>query len=160
MDNTKEIIVSLMSLIDDKGQLFDEIMKITLQQKKDIEENEAKDIEQLVNRKQAVIDSIDKIDKSFSDKLNLLKKQLNVDSLEQVDYIKYPELKELKYKVEEIMSLAQKITQIEGANKTKLISIMNNLRKEMKQLSVGKKSIKAYESPIINNDGIYIDKKK
>ncbi len=37
---------------------------------------------------------------------------------------------------------------------------MNRLKKEITLINKGKKSIKAYENPVINNDGIYIDKKK
>ncbi|MHB1392793.1 MAG: flagellar export chaperone FlgN [Clostridia bacterium] len=160
MDTINSIISELLSLIDKKRQLFDNIMEITLEQKKDIEEKGANNIEKLVNRKQTVIDKIDEIDKSFAEELNLLKKQLKVNNLEEVDFTKYPFLKILKLKVEEIMSLAQKIMKIEESNKEKLALIMNELKKEMKKISVGKKSIKAYEKPNINNDGIYIDKKK
>ena len=160
MDNANSAITELLGQLDKKRKLFDNIMEITLEQKKDIEENEANNIEELVRQKQSAIDSIDEIDKIFSERLNLLKRQLKVNTLEEVDFTKYPMLKNLKLKVEEIMSLAQKIMQIEESNKEKLASIMNELKKEMKQLSVGKRSIKAYEQPIINNDGIYIDKKK
>lgn len=160
METVSSIITELISLIDEKRLLFGNIMEITLEQKKDIEENGANNIEKLVNQKQTVIDKIDEIDKSFSEGLNLLKKQLKVNTLEEVDFTKYPMLKNLKLKVEEIMSLAQKIMQIEESNKAKLAGLMNELKKEMKKISVGKKSIKAYEKPNINNDGIYIDKKK
>ncbi len=80
--------------------------------------------------------------------------------MEDVDFIEYPMLKTLKLNVEEIMSLAQSIMQIEESNKEKLVGIINGIKKEMKQLSVGKKSIKAYEKSDIINDGIYIDKRK
>ncbi len=157
VDNT---IVELMSLLEKKQLLFDRIMEITLEQKKVLEENEADKIESLVGRKQSVIDSIDEIDMSFSQGLKTLKKHLNVQVLEEVDFTKYPELKDLKLKVEEIMSMAQEIMLIERSNKEKLVSIMNEMKKEIKQIKAGKKSIKAYEKPIISNDGIYIDKKK
>lgn len=160
MDTINGIITELINLIDSKRRLFDNIMGITLEQKKDIEGNEANNIEQLVKRKQTVIDNIDEIDKSFSEELNLLKKQLKVNSLEEVDFTKYPVLKTLKLKVEEIMALAQKIMKIEESNKEKLTLITNELKKEIKQINVGKRSIKAYGVPILNNDGIYIDKKK
>ena len=160
MDNTNSVIIELLSLTDKKKQLFDSILEITLAQKKDIEENAANKIEGLVSKKQSVIDSIDEIDKSFSEKFKLLKKQLMVNSLEEVDFTKYPELKNLKLKVEEIMSMAQEIMLIERSNKEKLVSIMNEMKKEIKQIKAGKKSIKAYERPITNNDGIYVDKKK
>ena len=157
VDNT---IVELMSLLEKKQLLFDRIMEITLEQKKVLEENEADKIESLVGRKQSVIDSIDEIDMSFSQGLKTLKKHLNVQVLEEVDFTKYPELKDLKLKVEEIMSKAQEIMLIEMSNKEKLVSIMNEMKKEIKQIKAGKKSIKAYERPITNNDGIYVDKKK
>ena len=160
MEDFNGIIVQLMELIDQKAELFSKIMEVTLEQKKDIEENAANKIEKLVSQKQSVIDNIDEIDKSFSERFNLLKKQLKVNTLEEVDFTKYPELRNLKLKVEEIMSIAQEIMHIEESNKKKLTAIMNDLKKEIKQINVGKKSIKAYEKPIINNDGIYIDKKK
>lgn len=160
MDNGNSTITELLDLIDKKRQLFDSIMEITLEQKKDIEENQANNIEELVGKKQSVIDNIDEIDRTFSGLLELLKKQLKVSSLEDVDFTKYPALKILKLKVEGIMSSAQNIMKIEESNKEKLTSIMNELKKEMKQMSVGRKSIKAYETPVFNNDGIYIDKKK
>ena len=160
MDNTNSVIIELLSLIDKKKQLFDSILEITLEQKKDIEEDKANNIEKLVARKQSAIDSIDEIDKSFAERFNLLKKHLNIKTLEELDLSKYPMLKRLKLKVEEIMSLARNIMEIEVSNKEKLTAIMNELKSDMKQLSVGKKSVKAYEKPNTYNDGIYIDKKK
>lgn len=160
MDNINNMITELLSLLDRKKQLFGNIMEITLQQKSDIEENAAGSIEELVNKKQAVIDRVNEIDKAFSGLVELLKKQLQVDSLEKADFVKYPLLKSIKPKVEEIMALAKEIMEIEVSNKEKLISIMDEIRKEMRQMSVGRKSIKAYETPVINNDGIYVDKKK
>ncbi|HOS68814.1 MAG TPA: flagellar export chaperone FlgN [Bacillota bacterium] len=157
VDNT---IVELMSLLEKKKKLFDSIMEITLEQKKELDNNETDKMQSLVGRKQSVIDSIDEIDRSFSQGINTLKKHLNVQALEEVDFTKYPELKGLKLKVEEIMSKAQEIMLIEMSNKEKLMSIMNGMKKEINQIKAGKKSIKAYEKPIINNDGIYIDKKK
>lgn len=160
MDGTNEVIEQLIALIDKKSELFHSIMDITLEQKKDIEENKANNIQELVERKQHVIDKINEIDGTFSEKLNLLKKNLNVNTMEEVDIAKYPAMKNIKLKVEEIMSMAQEIMQIEMSNKEKLSSMINELKKEMKQISVGKKSLKAYEPPVLNNDGIYIDKKK
>jgi len=160
MDNANNRITELVSLIDKKKQLFDNIMDITLEQKKDIDENAANNIEKLVNQKQSVIESIDEIDKSFSEKFNLLKKQLKINTLEEIDFSKYPEMKNLKRKVVEITAMAQDIMIIEESNKKKLVSIISGLKNEIKQINQGKKSIKAYEKPNINNDGIYIDKKK
>jgi hypothetical protein len=160
MDNINNAVAELVDLLDKKSKLFDTIMEITLEQKKDMDENAANNIEKLVNQKQSIIESVDEIDKSFSEKLNLMKRELKVNTLEEIDFSKYPEMKNLKLKVVEIVSVAQDIMGIEESNKKKLIVLMNGLKKEINQINAGKKSIKAYEKPNINNDGIYIDKKK
>jgi hypothetical protein len=58
------------------------------------------------------------------------------------------------------MSFAKEIMTIEESNRDKLNILLNELKKEMKHISLGKKSIRAYEKPAAYNDGIYIDKKK
>ncbi|MGI6585235.1 MAG: hypothetical protein GX301_07275 [Gracilibacteraceae bacterium] len=160
MKKVSSTIIELLSLLEKKRELFDSIMKITLDQKKDLEENKGDKMEDLVGQKQTVINSVDEIDRSFSEGLNLLKKHLNVQTLEEVDFTKYPELRNLKLKVEEIMSMAQDIILIEKSNREKLVSVMNEMKREIKQINTGKRSIKAYEKANINNDGIYIDRKK
>lgn len=160
MDNANKVVTELIGLLEQKGRLFDTIMKITLEQKKDIDENTADNIEVYIKQKQEVMDTIDVIDKDFSVKFDLLKKALNIGSMEDADFLKYPALKDLKHRVEAIMSQAREIAVIEEENKEKLSYLMNGLMKEIKQLNVGKRSIKAYESPAIRNDGIYIDRKK
>jgi len=160
MDNANKVLTELIGLLEKKSRLFDTIMEITLEQKKDIDENTADNIEEYIKQKQEVIDTIDSIDRNFSEKFDLLKRSLNIGSMENADFLKYPALKELKLKVEGIMSQAREIAAIEEENKEKLSFLMNGLMKEIKQLNVGKRSIKAYESPGIRNDGIYIDRKK
>ncbi len=160
MGKVNSTIIELLSLLEKKRKLFDSIMKITMEQKKDLEENKGDKMEDLVGQKQAVINNVDEIDRSFSEGLNLLKKHLNVQTLEEIDFTKYPELRNIKLKVEEIMSMAQDIILIEKSNREKLVSVMNEMKKEIKQINTGKKSIKAYEKANINNDGIYIDRKK
>ncbi len=159
MNGINDLITVLLDLLDKKKRLFDEIMEITMEQKKDIEENDASNIEALIKRKQKAIDSVDRIDKTFSIEFSQFKKQLNIDKLDEVDQERYPLLKILKQKVEDIIDQAQNIAKIEEYNKDKLTMRLEELKKEMKHLSVGKKSIQAYQNPAFGN-GAYIDKKK
>lgn len=159
MNTTDSIINELLELMDKKSALFKNIMEITLEQKKDIE-NGVENMEKLIKEKQTIIDSVDKIDALFSERINVLKNQLKVNTLEEIDSTKYPMMKSLKNKVDEIMSQARKIMDIEESNKNELIKLMNDLTKEMKQMKVGRKSLKAYETPVVNSDGIYIDRRK
>jgi adenylyl- and sulfurtransferase ThiI len=62
--------------------------------------------------------------------------------------------------VNKAMELAGKVMELESSNREKLNEIFDEVKKELKQINVGKRSLKAYEKPIEQNDGIYIDRKK
>lgn len=155
-----QLIKDLNYITEQKLKLFKEILNITILQREDIENNKAENIGTLVDRKQKVIDAIDKLDQSFLQRYQKLKDELHLDRPDRIDTSKYPELKTLKHYVEEIMELAGKVMELESSNREKLNEIFDEVKKELKQINVGKRSLKAYEKPIEQNDGIYIDRKK
>ncbi|MFZ5354305.1 MAG: flagellar export chaperone FlgN [Bacillota bacterium] len=155
-----QLVTNLHKLIDKKIELFNEILAITVKQKDDIINNSADNIEELVNSKQQVINRIDEIDKAFKQLFDLLKKSLNVDSLESINPKEYPALIDLKGKVSSVMAIAGEIMKLENENRDKMNMLFNEVKAELRQMKTGKKSLKAYESPVINNDGVFIDKKK
>ncbi len=155
-----QLINDLNKIIEQKLKLFKEIQDITILQNKDIVGNKAENIEELIKRKQQVIDAIDKLDKSFLEGYSHLKDELKLDKPDKIDTDKYPQLKNLKSCVKEIIELAGDIMELENVNREKLNNIFIEVKKELKQINVGKRSLKAYEVPFIQNDGIYIDKKK
>jgi molybdopterin converting factor small subunit len=156
----EQVIANLNKLLDKKVEYFSEIQNITLVQKSDIETNSAEKIEELVKQKQQIIDKVDSIDTAFKQQFNTLKISLGIESLEKADLVKYPSLGQLKSKVKIIMAYAEQIMKLENENNQKLNELLSSIRQELKQLKVGKKSLKAYDNPVINRDGIYIDKKK
>lgn len=160
MQEIDKNILNLHRLMDKKIELFGNIKEVTLLQEEDIEKNEAKNIEALVQKKQAVINRIDEIDAAFSQQFEGLKKYLKVERLEEIDVKKFPELGELKAKVQKVLSLAQEIMAVEQENKEKINNVFGNLKNQLKSINVGKKSIKAYGPQVLNNDGIYFDRKK
>ena len=160
LENSKETIKNLLELLNKKEELYTGLLEITMAQKKDIEENDANNIEKLIEGKQVIIDEINVIDKIFVTTYENLKTGMNVKEIRKLDIIKYPELSDVKAKVGNIMSLANEIMQLEKENKDKLTSLFEDVKRELKNLKQGKKSLKAYDSKPIMRDGIYIDKKK
>lgn len=155
-----QLISDLNQIIEEKLELFHEMYKITVAQQKDIEENEADNIEVLVQQKQEVIDRIDKLDESFLAGFNKLKKEFQLDSIDLIDTNKYPEMMNIKNHIKSIMGMAHKMMELENSNREKLDSLFQNVKNELKQINTGKRSLKAYELKPIYNDGIFIDKKK
>lgn len=155
-----QLIKDLNYIMEQKLKLFKAMLDITILQKEDIENNRAENIGALVDKKQMVIDEIDKLDKSFLEGYQQLKIELKLDRPDRIDTDKYPELKTLKLFVEDIMEQAGRIMELENSNREKLNAIFNEVKSELRQINAGKRSIKAYEKPAIQNDGIYIDRKK
>lgn len=155
-----QLINDLNRIIEKKLELFNKLYDITLEQKKDIENNEADNIEILVQQKQQVIDKIDKLDADFLAGYNKLKEELQIDNLDFTDTAKYPEMKNIKAHIEKIMGMAHKIMELENSNRERLESIFQDVKNELRQIKAGKRSLKAYEPTPVYNDGIFIDKKK
>jgi Asp-tRNA(Asn)/Glu-tRNA(Gln) amidotransferase C subunit len=151
---------NLNQIIEQKLELFKEIYNITIAQQKDIADNEANNIESLVQQKQQVIDKVDKLDQAFLAQYNRLKEELQLDSLDLIDTDKHPEMKNVKEHIKSIMGMAHKIMELENSNREKLDSIFQGVKNELRQIKAGKRSVTAYESKPTYNDGIFIDKKK
>lgn len=156
----KQLISDLTQIIKQKLELFNALYDITITQQKDIETNKADNIEALIQQKQQIIDQVDKLDERFLTGHKKLKVELGLENLEKADTSKYPELKEIKFIVEQIMGMARQIMELENSNREKLDVIFREIKNELRQINVGKKSLKAYEPTPLYNDGIFIDKKK
>ena len=154
------LVQNLNHIMQQKLALFGVIYDITLMQQQDIENNQADNIEELVQKKQQVIDNIDKLDTDFLEGYKRLKDELQLDSLDKVDINKHPELKDIKDNVQKITHMARKIMELENSNRLKLDAIFQSVKNELRQINTGKRSLKAYEAQPVHNDGIYIDKKK
>jgi len=154
------LIQNLSQIMEQKLELFSEIYDITLLQQKDIENNQAEQIEALVQQKQQIIDRVDRLDVSFLEGYKRLKEELSLDSLDKIDLSKHPELRNIKASVTEITQMAHKIMELENSNRQKLDAIFQGVKNELRQINTGRRSIKAYEAQPVYNDGIYIDKKK
>lgn len=155
-----QLINELNEIIGKKLELFNEMYKITVDQQKDIEQNEAGNIEVLVQQKQQIIDKIDKLDESFLAGFNNVKKEFQLDSVELIDTKKHPEMIVIKNHIKSIMGMAHKIMELENNNSKKLDSIFQSVKEELKQINTGKRSLRAYDQKPTNNDGMFIDKKK
>ncbi len=155
-----QLISDLNHIIEKKLELFHELYRITIAQQKDIDENEADNIEVLVQQKQMVIENINKLDESFLAGFNKLKNEFQLDSIDLIDTNKYPEMMNIKNHIKSIMGMAHKIMELENSNSEKLSKIFQNVKNELKQINTGKRSLKAYEPKPVYNDGVYIDRKK
>jgi len=159
MGNNK-LIVKMQELLKEKKAALDIIYNMTVKQREDIEKNEGENLKEFIDIKQEQIDKIDNIDELFEDAFNEFKKELNIQSIETLDFKLYPGLKTIKDQTEDIVNLGKKAMELEIVNKEKLEALIENIKSDINQVKAGKKSIHAYDVQNVNTDGVYIDKKK
>lgn len=156
----KELIDKMIAILDKKQHEFHKIYDITKKQKEDLDQNNGDSLTKLVQEKQKHIDRVDELDSNFSECFELLKKELDIESIDSIDIKQYPEFNIIKNKISGIISLAKDIMEIESYNNKKAEEIFSTIKSELKKIKQGKATMKAYQMPTLYTDGIYIDKKK
>ena len=159
-ESVEQMLHRLVNLLEEKMIAMESIQALTLKQKEDIEENLGDNINSFIDKKQVEIDKINTIDEKFEDIVKKIKVELGIESLEQIDADRFPQLKVIRKKTEEIIDLANSIMKLEEYNKNKIIEIIDQIKNDLKTVKLGQKSVKAYEKPSIDIGGIYIDRKK
>jgi len=156
----KDLVMKLQSLLEEKKASMESIYSLTMDQKEDIEKNQGENLNTFIDKKQKEIDKIHLIDDNFQDMVMQLKKELEIEALDDIDIEIYSEFKSVKELTKQILDLAKIIMELEEQNKIKVQEILDNIKNEIKTIKLGQKSVKAYEKPNINAGGIYIDSKK
>ena len=159
-ESVEQMLHRLVNLLEEKMIAMESIQALTLKQKEYIEENLGDNINSFIDKKQVEIDKINTIDEKFEDIVKKIKVELGIESLEQIDADRFPQLKVIRKKTEEIIDLANSIMKLEEYNKNKIIEIIDQIKNDLKTVKLGQKSVKAYEKPNIHVGGIYIDRKK
>ncbi len=161
MDNSPEKYVDrLNECLAKKYKLLAQMLSLTESQTKALEEGNIEALEALINDKQAAIDSIDRIDEQFETYFQRLKQELKVKSLEELKGAGIKGSKELQELTSKVMSLISQISKLEKENNDKANRVLNSMKKEIKQISQGKKMRSAYSPVPPQTPSYFIDKKK
>lgn len=160
MDEIEKLSNHLIENLKTKKKYLFNILSLTKFQTKAIESQEDEKLSQYINEKQIAIDNINILDKDFIDKFNLVKASLGVTSLDEVKNNSNSPLKNVKTELDDIYKLIEQISVIEKENSTKLNKEFDDIKSKIKEVHAGKKIINAYNSEIIQNDGVFLDTKK
>lgn len=118
--NIKDLMNHLTQISEIKYNLMKEINEITKMQRIDIENNNSDSLINYIEKKQIKIDEINKLDKQFYSLYIKLKENLNIESIENIDTKKYPDIKDLKSRIEDILKLAKEIDEVDKINNKKV----------------------------------------
>lgn len=157
----KEYDNQLIQLLAKKKEYLIKMLELTKLQTIAIEDKIDDKLNQYIDDKQQFIDRINVLDDEFAKRFDTLKKEMGVESLEQV-VTSYPtHYQELKIITQEVKKLIEDIFMLEKENSVKLKQRFDDIKGKLKQVSGGKKMVSAYEGKNRGTaNGAFFDNKK
>lgn len=155
---TKELIDELISISKEKSQLLVEMQKITKGQREEIKEEDMENLNEILDKKDYIIKEINKLDISFLTIFSQIKKNEDIQNIDEMDIEKYPNLEELKKAVKEVSSTLIAISLMDKENNDSMKAKLEETKMEIRKIKDGKKAYKGYNATIA--ESILIDEKK
>lgn len=155
---TINILDKMIHLSKDKKVYLTEILKLTKDQKGFIQNEDMDGINNIISEKEKLMSSIDLLDIDFLSLYNEVKELEGIKSIDEVNGMKYSNLKDLKEIIGNINILLSNISVIDKENTKIMKSNLENIKHGLKHVKEVKKAYKGYN---YESDGsILIDEKK
>ncbi|MBS4538134.1 flagellar export chaperone FlgN [Clostridium sp. D2Q-11] len=154
-----EEINKLVQLLDNKNILLDDFYRLTLAQKKLIEDTDMEKLNRLVNNKEKIIQNIDKLDAEFVEKFNEVKNKYGITDLTElnVERIYLLRLQEVTKKCNDKM---MEIAELDKKNSENMKSKFDNVKTKLREIKRGKTTTNKYYNKSASTGGYFIDSKK
>lgn len=158
---TSDIYVEkLQEIFDKKHELMCELNRLTREQSLVITEEGLDELDKLIEKKQAVIDQMIALDEEFDVCFQNLKKELGVNSLDELKGFEIKGIRELQQTISKIMDIVKETIALEKENSAKAKKLLEAFGNEIKKLNQGKRASSAYNPPPIQFPSYFIDRKK
>lgn len=155
---TKEKIDELISISEEKAKLLENMRQYTIVQKEYIEEEDMDSLNENLDDMDNLIKRIDKLDLSFINIFYQIKKEENVENIDELNVEQYPNLKELKEIVTEISSTLMALSLLDKENNKNMKQKLEATKMELKKVKDGQRAYKGYNQPLTGS--MMIDEKK
>lgn len=152
------MIDTMVALSKEKNELLLEILQLTKLQKDVIEKEDMEELNYILDKKDKIMLEIDKIDVSFLTLYGQLKREENIDSLDEINTDKYPNLKDLKEVVGEVTSTLMSISLLDEKNNKSIRESLEKTKLELRRVKKGKIAYKGYTTEV--SGSMLIDEKK
>lgn len=158
MSSVNMLIEELKEISNKKLIDLNKIYDITKKQTNAILNYNVDELNRLTDQKQEQIDDINELDNIFGTKFLQIKKELGLDSLEEVTENK-KEFKVIQGFISEIQETVSRIMELEKQNSETAQDLQREVKESMQQTGKDKKILQGYNPHNISSP-IYFDKKK
>lgn len=160
---TNQNLRDLINISKTKKDYLNEMLLITQEQQRVIEQGEMDQLNKLIDEKQNRIDAINSIDEQFQDGFSKLKNELNINDISELIGTGYDaEVKELRNEVSEIMTVIEDIRKVEKENSLKLSEQKKEVTKKLQEIKRNRLATNKYFNTkfSVPPNPAFFDKKK
>lgn len=152
-----DIIYEMIALTKKKLESINIILSLKPRQKEAIQQENMEDMESILVNIQSQIGKIDEIDSLYKLKFNELKAIIDVETISQLDSMKYPNAKILIDRLNEIKSVLASLKSLDDENNIIMNEKFEETKERLKNLRQGQKMAKGYFSDY--NGTMFIDER-
>ncbi len=159
----KERIEVVLELTGQKIARLEKLLEFTILQGNSIKAGDIEGLSSQIEKKQNIMNLINSLDAKFLEQYTLLKKELHIQSFEEIDAKVYPSAAALQKNVGHIMILLKKIEEVDRQNSSHLQQDLEKLKLEMKKNKAeqqGNKIAATYTRRYADVQGVFIDNKE
>ncbi|GEM_PF-290539 len=153
-------IERLLEITNGKYAYLKEMLKLTTEQADVLDGDHMERLEEILDSKQKIIEKVDRLDDEFEVYFHRLKTESGIKSLEELNVSDIKGLKELKASVSNVMGILKEMSELDKSNNSRAKKALEDIRSEIKNISVAKKVNTAYGSTPVQTESYFIDKKK
>lgn len=156
----QEYLSNLNDILVKKQALLREILDFTRLQKEALSKDDFDKLEILIAKKQARMDAVDRLDRQFLEHAEGLKKELGIESLEELPSKKISGTVGLKENTAAVLDLLREIKAVDDENTACLKKKMDDTKEKIRQSAGFRKVSAAYSQPGQGLANPYFDEKK
>ncbi len=155
---SKENINSMISLCFSKKKMLKMILNLTTEQRDLIEGDNLDKLEDILLKKQEIMEEVDKVDIQFLKLFEIIKSTEEIETIDKINIDKYSNIRALKEEIHEINLILKEIQELDINNTSKMQENIRDLKLEIRNVKKGKLAYKGYnKDPELS---ILIDEKK
>lgn len=151
-------IEKMIHLSKDKKRYLNDILKLTKDQKDFIQKEDMDGINNIISQKEKLMSGIDLLDIQFLSLYKEVKDLENINSIDEINSIKYGNLNELQENIGNINILLSNISLVDKENTEIMKANLDNIKHGLKHVKEVKKAYKGYNYEGVHS--ILIDEKK
>lgn len=156
----QQLLNQMIALSQKKLELLKELLIFSEKQCKAFQDKTLDDIEKILNRKDEIIEYIQKLDNAFLNVSENLKQQLSIQNLEALSETNLDGRLKLKELIQEITDVVGAVIQLEQDSYSKAAEMKDELGDKIKGVNSGKKITTAYTPKPTSSPSYFFDKKK